>query len=198
MRLLASLKALHWFFIYETDSLSWALKPWISQETREHSLTPESGWVPGLWPVSHGGAHCLPLPPLFVLSFCTRKAQVDWLSRKPFHLSSQGGWEGDKDSVMYCRAAEWMHRIFHPNKCTPTCEHFFRLTTEPPLGFQPSPLNSVFKCTVPRLAVLVLSTAVMKLSEVKRQANVLQFSLQIWFWFHLNGSIPNCLPIAKT
>lgn len=112
--------------------------------------------------------------------------------------------DGKETRTLWCTAAcvpgaaGWMHRIFHPNKCAPTSEYFFRLTTEAPLGFQSSPLSPIFKCTVPRLAMLVLSTAVMKLSEVKQQANVLRFSLQIWFWFHLNGSIPNCLPIAKT
>lgn len=82
--------------------------------------------------------------------------------------------DGKKTRTLGCTAGcvpgagGWMHDIFHPNKCTPTCEHFFRLTTEPPLGFQPSPVSSILKCTVPRLAMLVLSTAVMKLSEVKR------------------------------
>jgi len=57
--------------------------------------------------ISHGGAHSLPLPLLSGLCFCTRKAQVTWRGRKPFHLSPHGGWEGAEDPTMYCRVYAW-------------------------------------------------------------------------------------------
>lgn len=172
------------------------------QETCECSLTLDFEQEPGLRPEFTWG--------------CAQPATATTLCVLLLHWKSPDEQTGQKASSespremgkgwgpynvwqdVYLRWAGWMHRTSHLNKCSATCEHVFRLISESSSGFQPCRVDPNSRCTVPRPVMLLLSTVVMKLPEVKWQANVLQFSLQIWFWFHLNGSMPNCLPIVKT
>ena len=123
----------------------------MNRQTQQPSLTLDSGQVPGLWPdFTWRCTQPAPATPLWAL-LLHQKSPGDLTGQKALSsVSPRGvgrGWRPYDVLQGVCLGwAMWMHRISHPNIRSATYEHFFRLVTEPSLGFQPCPMDPISRC----------------------------------------------------